>query len=125
MEFPAAHYIHKPLADQKTGEVVVPFCYEARSFIARQRGLLGQTYLPLGEGLLLGEPLVHMIGMKIELELLFLDKRGKIVSIYHARPGFRFYGSLKARKTLELPVGSIMDLGLHLGQTLVSASSLA
>jgi len=75
----------------------------------RTRGLLGRTGLAPGEGLWIAPcEWVHMFGMKFAIDLVVLDKAGRVVGtksdLRPGRIGPLFWG---AHSTIELPVGAI------------------
>jgi uncharacterized membrane protein (UPF0127 family) len=75
----------------------------------RTRGLLGRTGLAPGEGLWIAPcEWVHMFGMKFAIDLVVLDKSGRVVGtrtdLRPGRIGPLFWG---AHSTIELPVGAI------------------
>lgn len=86
----------------------------------RLRGLLGQPPLQGGEGLLLTPcRAVHMEGMKYPLDVLFLDRKGTVVAVYHdLAPGARTRWHASARSALELPAGTLEATGTQVGDTL-------
>jgi len=87
----------------------------------RLRGLLGRDALPVGEGLLL-DPCraVHMLGMRIPLDVAFLDAKGAVVAVYHAlAPGASTSWHRAAATALELPAGTLQSSGTGVGDTIV------
>jgi uncharacterized membrane protein (UPF0127 family) len=74
----------------------------------RRKGLLGRTALGPGDGLwIVPCEAVHMFGMKFALDVIFLDRKRRVVKVRrNLRPG-RLSGSLRAHSVLELPVGTI------------------
>jgi uncharacterized membrane protein (UPF0127 family) len=84
------------------GEVL----HVARTFRSRLRGLLGTDLLPTGHALLLTRTRsIHMIGMRLTLDLVWLDARGVPVRVDHAvAPGQR-RRCPAARSVLETPLG--------------------
>ena len=102
------------------GEVcVVPRVWHALSGWERTRGLLGRPALQIGEGLLIGQcRLVHTLGMRYALDLVFLDNSGRVRKLVsNLRPG-RMAGSFSAHQTLELAPGSLATLPLKTGDVL-------
>ncbi|MGA2877543.1 MAG: DUF192 domain-containing protein [Bryobacteraceae bacterium] len=73
----------------------------------RKTGLLKHTRLERGEGLWI-TPCegVHTVGMKFPIDVLFLDKKRKVVKIRAAMPRWRMAASLFAHSVLELPSGT-------------------
>ena len=73
----------------------------------RKTGLLKHTALDRGEGLwIVPCEAVHTIGMKFPIDVLFLDKKRRVLKIRPAMPRWRFAGSLFAHSVLELPSGT-------------------
>jgi uncharacterized protein len=81
----------------------------ADGYWTRLRGLLGRPPLGEGEGLLISPSRgVHMYGMKYPLDVVLLDRGGKVVALYRElAPGRRTKVHRDARFALELPVGAI------------------
>lgn len=99
---------------------VVPHVWSAVSAWERTRGLLGRPTLQQGQGMLIGEcRLVHTIGMRYPLDLVFLDSRGRIKKLQrNVLPG-RMAGCFSAHQTLELATGSLAGMALQTGDTLI------
>lgn len=73
----------------------------------RQTGLLKHSKLEFGEGLwIVPCEAVHTIGMKFPIDVLFLNRKRRVLKIRHAMPRWRFAGSLFAHSVLELPSGA-------------------
>ena len=73
----------------------------------RQTGLLKHARLEPGEGLWITPcEAVHTIGMKFPIDVLFLDKKRRVVKIRHAMPRWRMSGAFRAHSVLELPSGT-------------------
>ena len=92
----------------------------ANTVWTRLKGLLGAPPLQPGEGMLL-EPCqaVHMYGMKQSLDVAFLGGEGQVIALYHdLRPGQRSKYHGKARRALELPVGTLSETGTLVGDRL-------
>jgi uncharacterized protein len=92
----------------------------ADTWWTRFRGLLGTAPLAEGEGLLI-EPCrgVHMFGMKYPIDVAFLDRAGRVVSLCHRlAPGDRSPFVRAARSALELPAGTLAAAGITEGDTL-------
>ena len=85
-----------------SGEVI----HVARTFRTRLRGLLGTDELPSGHALLLTRTrAIHMIGMRLTLDLVWVDGEGRPVRVDRAvEPGHR-RRCKDARSVLETPLG--------------------
>lgn len=80
---------------------------QAFSLMKRMKGLMGRPFLPVGAGLLLKPcPQIHTCFMRFAIDVLFLDKQGKVVHIIENMPPWRFSPIVaRAAQTLELPSG--------------------
>lgn len=74
----------------------------------RRKGLLGRTGLGTGEGLwIVPCEAVHTFGMKFAIDLVYLDRRHRVLKTRSAvRPG-RISACLSAHSVLELPPGTV------------------
>ena len=93
----------------------------ADSSESRTKGLLGRDGLAPGEGLWIAPcEWVHMFGMKFAIDLVVLDKGGRVVGtksdLRPGRIGPLFWG---AHSTLELPVGAIAASGTVKGDQIL------
>src|SRR5438067_11001296 len=89
----------------------------AGSFFARGRGLMFTPPLPAGGGLVI-EPCssIHMFFMRYPLDILFLDKQGKVVFMYKGIKPWRVGRVVRgARLAIELPEGAIDRSGTLVG----------
>jgi hypothetical protein len=95
------------------GERVV----EARTLLARARGLLGTEPLPRGGGLWL-HPCrsIHSFGMRYEFDALFLDRAGRVIGACRRFRRNRISPVFwRARGVLELPAGTIERTATQVG----------
>jgi hypothetical protein len=78
----------------------------ADSSKTRKVGLLKHHSLEPGEGLWI-TPCegIHTVGMKFAIDVVFLDKRRKVVKIRPSMPRWRMAACLWAHSVLELPSG--------------------
>ena len=90
---------------------------EANTFLARSRGLLGKDGLVPGEGLWIcpcGS--IHSLGMRFDIDALFLDRNLKVVGRYDRFRRNRISKVFwNARGVLELPAGTIERTGTEVG----------
>lgn len=86
----------------------------------RARGFLRRPEPGEGEGLLLSPcRAVHMVGMNFALDIVFIDRLGRVLAVYpNLAPGRRSGWHLRARYALELPVGSIAATGTAVGDSI-------
>ncbi|MCR4441603.1 MAG: DUF192 domain-containing protein [Peptococcaceae bacterium] len=99
----------------KGGEVLGWNIRVADTFFRRLTGLWGKRKLFPGEGLLLVPcRQVHTWFMSFPVDLVFLDRKGKIVELAAGLPPWKI--SPRARggfQVLELPQGTIEEFGLQ------------
>jgi uncharacterized membrane protein (UPF0127 family) len=99
---------------------LVPRVWKAASAIERMRGLLGRPPLLADEGLLIDAcNMVHTVGMRYALDLVFLNATGHVQKLVHNVKPLRCAGALAAKSTLELPAGSLTLLNLRMGEQLI------
>jgi uncharacterized protein len=73
----------------------------------RKIGLLKHASLEPGDGLWITPcEAVHTIGMKFPIDVLFLDKKRRVVKIRSAMPRWRMSAAFSAHSVLELPSGT-------------------
>jgi len=91
----------------------------ADSAVRRNKGLLGRTGLESGEGLwIVPCEAVHTFAMKFDLDLIFLDRRHRVVKVRSGVRPARMSGTLRAHSVIELPVGVIAVSGTRKGDQL-------
>ena len=74
---------------------------------SRKTGLLKHDRLERGQGLWINPcEGVHTIGMKFPIDVLFLDKKRRVVKIRAKMPRWRIAACLRAHSVLELPSGT-------------------
>jgi len=91
------------------------------------RGLLNIRELEAGRGLLIPRcSAIHTFFMRINLDIVFIDRTSRVVSLYADAPAFRvFWGGWKARSVIELPTGSIQRTDTRLGDLLACQPELS
>lgn len=83
------------------------------SFYQKAKGLLGVKHLKENSGMLFKNcNSIHMLGMKIPLDIIFLNSDGTIIKCVRNLKPWQATVCLKAKMTLELPEGSIRKLDL-------------
>jgi uncharacterized protein len=92
----------------------------ANSWLGRLRGMMGRPAPKSGEGLLLTPcRAVHMYGMRVPLDVVFLDAQGAVVASYPSlRPNSRTRWHREAVHALELPAGTLAVSGTRPGDVL-------
>lgn len=94
------------IRNQSRGTLVADRADIADTSAKRRTGLLKHAGLEPGEGLWIAPcEAVHTVGMKFPIDVLFLDKKKKVLKIKPAMPRWRMAISLFAHSVLELPSG--------------------
>ena len=100
-----------------TGEVIATRAKIACDFRSRSVGLLNRSSLDDDEALLI-KPCnsIHTFFMKFPIDVVFLDKNGKVLKIKKRLKPWRFCDCIfKAYMTLELPQGKIDKITIKNG----------
>jgi len=96
----------------------------ATSFAARSQGLLGRSGLKPDTGLLI-DPCssIHMWFMRFPIDVIFLDKKNRVVGLRRNVKPWGMAWSWRGVKTLELPVGVIASTKTQVGDIVAFQSS--
>jgi len=106
--------------NESKGTLLGQFVAVADTTLRRIVGLLGRSRLEPGAGMLIvPSQSVHTIAMRFPIDVLFLDRKQRVV---HVRPDLapnRITGlHWKARSVLELPAGVIVETQTSVGDQL-------
>lgn len=87
--------------------------------IERMRGLLGRSGLDADRALWL-EPCnaVHTFGMRFPIDVVFIDKRGRVLSIHRNVGSARVLVCWRARSTLEMRAHAAQAWRIDIGDSL-------
>ncbi|MDQ6600277.1 DUF192 domain-containing protein [Bacillus salipaludis] len=99
----------------------IPFSIKlADSFFTRLKGLMFKKEQLVEEGLwIIPCNSIHMCFMHFEIDAVFLSNKGEIVKVVERLKPWRFVKPIKdAYSVIELPAGSISQLGLKQGDIL-------
>lgn len=109
------------LVNLSTGAIVASRITSAENVIDSTRGLLGRQTLSPGEGLFLKNTAsIHTFFMRMPLDLISIDKEGKVVKTKCGLAPFRlFLGGKGAHSIVELPEGSLKSVAVNIGDVLV------
>jgi uncharacterized membrane protein (UPF0127 family) len=93
----------------------------ADSFLTRARGLMFRKTWEGFDGLLLSPcGSIHTFGMRMEIDVCFLDREEKILkALAFLRPWRSAHGGRGSYATLELPAGTLERTGTNTGDRLV------
>lgn len=90
-----------------------------QTVLERMRGLLARPPLQRGQAMVLQDcNLVHTVGMRYPIDIVFVDRQARIASIHAAVPARRVRGCWRAVQVLELAAGEAARLGWQNGQRL-------
>jgi hypothetical protein len=99
--------------------VVVPRLELALDSASRKKGLLGREGLDAGTGLVIAPSnAVHTFFMRFAIDIVFLNRSGRVLKIRHRVPARRVAVSATAHAVLELPAGAAEQSGIAVGQQL-------
>jgi uncharacterized protein len=91
----------------------------ASSFSARLRGMMLTASLKPGTGLLFPRTSsVHTHFMRYPIDVVFLDRERRVLSIRDTLKPWRFASARGAAAVLELAAGTCARIGLAVGETL-------
>ncbi|MEI7768882.1 MAG: DUF192 domain-containing protein [Chloroflexales bacterium] len=112
--------LHLRVTNITRGSLIAERCEQARSFFARGRGLMGREQLGSGCGLLI-DPCasIHTFFMRFPIDVVFIDRAGRVVGLRAAMPPGRPYaGAWRARAVIELPAGVIAASRTEVGDVI-------
>jgi len=97
--------------NQSKGTVLCERLEAATGMAEQSRGLLGRDGLAAGSGMLFDSSVpfmwMHMFFMRFPIDIVFLDKAGRVVRINHNLKPWRVSSMVVgARKALELEAGA-------------------
>ncbi|CCK27757.1 hypothetical protein BN159_3378 [Streptomyces davaonensis JCM 4913] len=109
--------VGKLVVQGAAGDVGLPLEI-ASSYRARTRGLLGRDAV---DGVLLLSPAnsIHTIGMRIPIDVAYLDRRLNVLAVRTMKPGRLGLPRLRARHVLEAEAGAMVGWGLRVGVRVV------
>jgi len=108
------------------GEVICSDLTIADRPRTRMRGLLGRDSLNEGEGMLLRPAgSVHTAFMRFEIDVVYLDRRHRVIGVVHELRPWRMSGRRGARAVVELPAGEARRRRIEAGATLAVLAGTA
>lgn len=81
----------------------------------RARGLLGTYEVGRGRGFLLRSKQVHTIGMNYPIDVVHINRKGRIIRVRTMKPGRVGPFILGSRWVLEMDAGEAERLGIRVG----------
>jgi uncharacterized membrane protein (UPF0127 family) len=99
-----------PLVNERTGGVIADAVEFARTRAERRKGLLGRDGLPRGAAMVITPcNAIHTVGMRFPIDVLFVDRGGRVRRIVRNLPPTRISICLTAKSTIECPAGQLSD----------------
>jgi len=85
----------------------------------RRKGLLGRDGLAAGQGLwIVPCEAVHTFAMRFPIDLVYLDRRRRVLKVRHSVPPGRISACLRAHSVIELPAGTVRQAQVSAGDEL-------
>jgi uncharacterized membrane protein (UPF0127 family) len=108
------------IINSKNNEILGDKIVYANTTYKRFIGLMGKKELNKGEGVFLTPcNSIHMMFMKLPLDIIFLDRKNKIIHITeNIKPWKISRIVFMAQSVLEIPVGTILNTDSKIGDTL-------
>jgi uncharacterized protein len=96
------------LENTRTGRIVADEVWTAFDSATRRKGLLGRDSMPEGSALVIAPcSSIHTFFMRFPIDIAFVAKDGRVVSVRTALPAWRIALALRAYAVVELPAGSL------------------
>jgi uncharacterized membrane protein (UPF0127 family) len=102
------------IIDSRTGGILAGRARICDSAFSRFCGLMLRASLPEDEGIVLSPcGSVHMALMRFSIDVLYLDRAGRVVKLVRRLRPYRVsFGGRHAHSAIEIPSGSIERLGV-------------
>ena len=112
------------ISDPATGAAVCERCVVADRPLLRMRGLLGRRDLHADEGILLRPAgSIHTHFMRFPIDVVFLDRAGRVLDVRSALRPWRTARKRGAGAVLELRAGEARRRGVEVGSVLELADA--
>lgn len=107
------------VVNRRNGSLLASHAGMANTSELRRTGLLKHESLEEGDGLWIAPcEAVHTFAMKFTIDVLYLDKKKKVVKLRPNMVKSRISFCLSAHSVLELPAGMIEKTGTQVGDEL-------
>jgi uncharacterized membrane protein (UPF0127 family) len=107
------------LVNARSGRIVASAVEVALTRLTRRRGLLERTGLDPASALILAPCfMVHTASMRFAIDVIFVDRSGRIVRIVRDLRAWRIAASLAAYATIELAAGALESRDVAVGDQL-------
>ena len=83
---------------------------------SRRRGLLGRLWMPPTSAMMISPCFaIHTAFMQFPIDVLFVDKHGRVVQVKRDLPPWRIAASVRARMVIELAAGVAAQRDINVG----------
>ncbi|MCO7223835.1 DUF192 domain-containing protein [Pleionea sp. CnH1-48] len=104
----------------ENGRLIADSVWTPTSFLQRAKGLLGRTELGVKEGMFFKDcASIHMFGMKIPLDIVFLNEEYEVVKVVESLQPYRMAASKNAKHVIEFKDGFVKSQNIVFGEKLV------
>ncbi len=79
----------------------------AKSLLWRMRGMIGRSFTGFDALIFHNNNSIHMFCMQMPLDILFLDRDNRVISVRENLKPWRLAAEWKAKTVVELPVGAV------------------
>src|ERR671922_408108 len=110
------------LINARTGAAVARTVEIADTRATRRRGLLGREAMATGSALLITPCFaIHTAFMRFAIDVMFIDRDGRVVRIVRNLTPWRMAIAVRARSVVEMPGGALQSCDVRLGDRLYLA----
>ena len=107
------------MRNERNGRVLADHVLSAFDSRTRRAGLLGHDSLPGGHAMVIAPTnAVHTWFMRFDIDLAFVDRRGRVVKVRHSVKPWRVSAAMRAYAVVELASGSLARCDTLVGDTL-------
>jgi len=108
------------LRNARTGRILAGRVRRADGWFIRTLGFLPRSFIAADEGLWFAHcRAVHTLGMRVPLDVVFLDRQGRVIRIEGVGPGRWHVGEARADAVAEFAAGFAAEQRLAPGDELV------
>jgi hypothetical protein len=107
------------LINERTAGLLASAVELAVTSETRRRGLLGRDSLDPSVALIIAPcQAIHTVSMRFAIDVVFVDRGGRVLKIIHQLQPWRIAGSLRAYAVIEMTSGSLRRSGVAVGDQL-------
>jgi uncharacterized membrane protein (UPF0127 family) len=107
------------LVNTRSGETIANDVELAVTSAARRRGLLGRDHLAPTSAMMLSPCwAIHTGFMRFPIDVVFVDRRNRVVRVVHDLVPWRLAGAFRAHSVIEFAGGSLRTRDLRPGDEL-------